>query len=791
MKASKVVFLVFLIIIPLFVVRTQPVKASEPVENTWTTKADMPTTVSNIQAVALNGKIYVVGAYTDRYDYRNNTLYEYDPAWDTWAIRKPMSSAILSFALAACKGKIYVMGGVTFTNFTSGAHIHLLSNMVYDPLADAWETKASMPTNRSQMEANVVNGKIFVIGGRISDESTVSLNEVYDPSTDSWSTRAPIPYPVTSYASAVVDNRIYVIEGQDEYHDPMNPGFNQIYDTTTDTWSQGAIIPDPVWVDATAGATTGVMAPKRIHVMGGDESFDEPSSKNCAYDPQTDTWSFGAPLPTPRYSAAVAVVNDLIYVIGGGIGGYMTTTTVEQYTPLGYKVENSWTTMAPMPTARSSFGVAVVSGRIYAIGGSNRAISSSWSLGTNEEYNPATDKWVTKKPMPTPRYGFGIAAFQNKIYVIGGIIGQNTSDGVQLTHTGVNEVYDPLTDTWETKTPMPTKRARLNSQVVNGKIYLIGGETGGAYSRVDLTEVYDPVTDTWTQKTPLPTAVSDYASAVVDDKIHVIGGIGINMWVNLTQVYTPETDTWNYAADIPTDTDATPYSAGGATTGAFAPKRVYVVGGGSYFTSKANMVYDPDKNAWSYGASMSTARNLLSVAMIDDVLYAIGGSTNYLGIPTAAVEQYTPIGYGTVPPTIFVISPDNKTYTASDIPLTFILNKPTSWVGYSLNGQGNVAIAGNTTLTGLADGTHNIIVYARDTAGNMGASETIYFTIETAPSEMTFPPDPMGIPLAIAAITAGAVIIAFSVVAYRRKRSASAITSERTRFVLILPCCPW
>jgi len=81
-------------------------------------------------------------------------------------------------------------------------------------------------------------------------------------------------------------------------------------------------------------------------------------------------------------------------------------------------------------------------------------------------------------------------------------------------------------------------------------------------------------------------------------------------------------------------------------------------------------------------------------------------------------------------PTISIISPENKTYPVEDIPLIFIVSQPTSWIGYSLDGQANVTITGNTTLSGLSDGSYSLIVYARNTAGNTGASEMVYFSIE-------------------------------------------------------------
>jgi len=80
-------------------------------------------------------------------------------------------------------------------------------------------------------------------------------------------------------------------------------------------------------------------------------------------------------------------------------------------------------------------------------------------------------------------------------------------------------------------------------------------------------------------------------------------------------------------------------------------------------------------------------------------------------------------------PAISILSPENKTYATSSIPLTFTVNEATSWIGYSLDSQENVTIAGNTTLTGLLEGTYSLVIYANDTVGNMGSSSTVCFTI--------------------------------------------------------------
>ena len=88
-------------------------------------------------------------------------------------------------------------------------------------------------------------------------------------------------------------------------------------------------------------------------------------------------------------------------------------------------------------------------------------------------------------------------------------------------------------------------------------------------------------------------------------------------------------------------------------------------------------------------------------------------------------------------PTISILSPENKTYSVKDVPLTFTVSESTSWIGYTLDGQANVTITGNTTLTSLLDEVHYVVVYANNTAGNMGTSSMVYFTVDTTPPNIT------------------------------------------------------
>jgi len=89
------------------------------------------------------------------------------------------------------------------------------------------------------------------------------------------------------------------------------------------------------------------------------------------------------------------------------------------------------------------------------------------------------------------------------------------------------------------------------------------------------------------------------------------------------------------------------------------------------------------------------------------------------------------------PPTIKILSPKNMIYATNSIPLIFTVDKPTSWIGYTLDGQANITISGNTTLDYLEDGWHYVIVYANDTYGRMGASCKVCFAVDTTPPNIT------------------------------------------------------
>ncbi len=166
-----------------------------------------------------------------------------------------------------------------------------------------------------------------------------------------------------------------------------------------------------------------------------------------------------------------------------------------------------------MPTRRGALAVAVLDGKIHAIGGAIANVEQA----THEVYDPLIDLWETRAPMPTPRHHHAAATIDGRIYVGAG---RQTSSG--FINLKAFEVYDPATDSWTASSPVPTGRSGVAAVALGGVFYLFGGEgPGGTF---DQNERFDPATGTWEQLAPMPTARHGLGAAVAGGAIYAVGG---------------------------------------------------------------------------------------------------------------------------------------------------------------------------------------------------------------------------------------------------------------------------
>jgi N-acetylneuraminic acid mutarotase len=285
----------------------------------------------------------------------------------------------------------------------------------------AWETKADLPTQRTEVAVAELNGKIYVFGGFLGNGAATSVVEVYDVTQDRWTSVSPVPIAIHHIGAAAVDGKVYAVGGLGRNFAPVNTLFE--YDPTTNQWAQKANLP------VARGAMAVAVDNGKIYAIGGQTpSFD--LAQNAVYDPQTDSWQALAPMPTPREHVAAAAIRGMIYVAGGRQGSLATNRrTLEVYDP----DTNTWKSLPDMPTARGGLAAAALNGRLYVFGGE----ANSGTFSQNEEFDPATATWRNMAPMPTARHGLGAVSFAGKIYVIGG--------GPQpgLFVSSANEVFTP------------------------------------------------------------------------------------------------------------------------------------------------------------------------------------------------------------------------------------------------------------------------------------------------------------------------------------------------------------
>jgi len=340
-------------------------------------------------------------------------------------------------------------------------------------------------------------------------------------------------------------------------------------------------------------------------------------------------------------------------------------------------VADSWNTKASMSQTRSGFGVVVVDGKIYAIGGYGNGVAEV--VGVNECYDPVSDVWVTLASMPTPRADFAIVAFSGKIYCIGGEVPYFGPVFVSQT-VDIVEVYDPVNDTWSNKTSFPIKVSRPITCVINNQLFVItfDGKTymydqssdnwsnkasisvysgditvrvindqifAIFYSETEWTLcMYNQTTDSWIKKAEPSILHGVFEFIVMDNKIMICDHpMHVNDFSLSFRIYDPVMDSWSEGQTV---NKLASYAVlfVGITSGVYAPKNVYVFGweqiNAGDTVQTFTWVYDHVCDVWLTAKSAPIANifnGIKCIVTIDDVMYVIGES--------GTVKQYVPVGY--------------------------------------------------------------------------------------------------------------------------------------------------
>jgi len=327
----------------------------------------------------------------------------------------------------------------------------------------------------------------------------------------------------------------------------------------------------------------------------------------------------------------------LVYVLGGSteVGGAL--STAEVYNPR----TAAWSQVSTMPTDRSLHGVAVLDGKIYAMGGLDQETDEFTEpfLGTADVYDPQSDQWQPLMNMKQARASFATAATGGKIYVIGGenchgaafpcveAFDPQGCGALRLEERGsidrplrcndpdcFAELPNQLLGVWSDVAAMTFWRVAHAAAVVDCKIYVIGGNDGhnsddGYYDDaqdLDSVEVYDPQADSWQQVASMPQARRAHAAVAMAGKIYVSGGsMDGNLITDTVVVFDPQADTWTESASMSQPRQRHASAAIGG--------KLYVFGGYSDDGPTASVeAFDPTSNTWTHVSELSDVRDAIA-----------------------------------------------------------------------------------------------------------------------------------------------------------------------------------
>ena len=258
---------------------------------------------------------------------------------------------------------------------------------------------------------------------------------------------------------------------------------------------------------------------------------------------------------TPRHENSFVFAGEKFYLMGGRGG----ITPVEAYDP----ATQDWSFVTDVPREIHHFQAVEHDGLIYAIMAMKGSGSNEVGLDNVYIFDPVAGAWIVGPAIPADRRrgSAGVAVYNNKFYIVGGLSGGHDGSGTAFSYF---DEYDPTTNTWTVLPDAPRPRDHFHAVVVEDKLYAVGGRESGVAGFFNNTiaevDVYDFSTGTWStlpaaSNIPVPRAAS--ATALLSSEIIVSGGEGNGQTYKRTEAFDPATGSWRQLADAPTSRHAT------------------------------------------------------------------------------------------------------------------------------------------------------------------------------------------------------------------------------------------
>lgn len=290
-----------------------------------------------------------------------------------------------------------------------------------------WVEVAPIPTPRTYAAVAVLNGQVYVIGGRGAGGAVLGTVERYDPVSNTWLPRASLREPRYNAAATVLGNQILLTGGR-----AAGGGVTddvEVYVPGENDWESF----DSLEHEREGHGAFNVNG--FPYVFGGSSAGSVYRDDAEYYDPDEEHWYEYTPwtLNTPRAAFATVPMAGGVLIFGG-FSLFGPVAEAEFYVPM-----QGATLGAPMPEPRGGLAGAGTDAQAWAIGGQNAA---GIVVDRVDVYDRATDQWTAGTSLPAPRLGAVAAVVGGELYVFGGENDQGTLYGSVL-HLVVSPAVEP------------------------------------------------------------------------------------------------------------------------------------------------------------------------------------------------------------------------------------------------------------------------------------------------------------------------------------------------------------
>jgi N-acetylneuraminic acid mutarotase len=290
-----------------------------------------------------------------------------------------------------------------------------------------------------------------------------------------------------------------------------------------------------------------------------------------------------------------------------------------------------WFSVTPLPAPRRRGHAAALGEELFYTTGTD-----SWGedhVATTFVFDPETESWTTAPSIRTPRDDGAVATAGDYLYVIGGISPDAPHNG--YNRLWMNEAFRASDQSWVARRNMPTAWGSVRGATAGGQIYVIGGRMGVGF--LATVEVYDPATHTWSTAPSLPAACEAPGIGLVGDEIYVAGGLETgHATTSALRIFNPAQGTWRAGPSMPT--------ARAFVASAVLQEQLVIPGGWAVYPGQIPLAeveaYDLETESWSTLAPMPVPRTEASAAVLQGILYVMGGATDVA--LTDRVDGYMP-----------------------------------------------------------------------------------------------------------------------------------------------------